>query len=65
MVLSGGIVKYVRIEKVSPGLLYLLLIKPSSRLKWSKMHLNSSLIASWGSNTEQTQAQSESQPNQN
>jgi len=32
-------------------------------IKPAKTHLNSSLIASWGSKTEQTQAQSGSEPN--
>ncbi len=38
-----------------------------SRIGWlsPKTQFNSSLIESWGSNTEQTQAQSGSEPNQN
>ncbi len=38
---------------------------PFSYLTTRRMQLNSSLIESWGSNTEQTHAQSGSQPDQN
>jgi len=36
-----------------------------ARQNTAETHLNSSLIESWGSKTEQTQAQSGSEPNQN
>ncbi len=48
-------------KKISVGLHYLILNKPPTGRIGAKTQFNSSLIASWGSKTEQTQAQSGSE----
>ncbi len=52
-------------KKISSGLPYLILNKPPTDRIGAKTQFISSLIESWRSNTEQTQAQSGSEPNKN